>query len=197
MQPGEQPLLAIPAIWDNGQGPSSTPCDVIVTNQRLMGYYSSTMPRKRLFLEAFDLSTITTISLRQKTFEPIFRELLVSDGQRRVYIRSRRRYIEALFAAVREAIEAYVPSTQTTFADEQQRPAEETARSAPVYGRQDIRTSFEHSPLAITLLFVGGLAIEVVGIVLWSLTGSAQVGAPLFIAGLLAVLTAMFSRRKR
>src|SRR5213080_3356694 len=87
MQPDEEPLLAVPAIWDSGQGPRSVPCDVIVTSHRLMGYYSVTLPRKRLFLEDIALANITAVSLRQKTFQPVFHELLVSAGQRKVYIR--------------------------------------------------------------------------------------------------------------
>src|ERR1700676_266014 len=85
MQPGEEPLLAIPAIWDDGKQPHSTPCDVIVTNQRLLGYYSVMHPRPRLFLEELPLAEITAVSFRHKTYEPLFRELLVSMGQRKVY----------------------------------------------------------------------------------------------------------------
>src|SRR2546428_9813860 len=55
MQPGEEPLLAVPAIGDSGQEQHSTPCEVIVTNQRLLGYYSVNFPRKRLFLEELSL----------------------------------------------------------------------------------------------------------------------------------------------
>jgi len=197
MQADEVPLLAVPAIWDSGQGPRSVPCDVIVTNQRVMGYYSVSMPRKRLFLEDIELTRITAVSLRQKTFEPVFRELMVSAGQRRVYIRAPRRQIEALFAALREATEEYVPAGQPTFEDEAEQEPQKTSRLAPVYGRQDIRTSFESSPLAITLLFVSGIVMEIVGVGLWAMTGSAQAGLPLFIAGLVAVLLATFAKRRR
>ena len=209
MQPGEEPLLNLPAIWDNGQQQRSTPCDVIVTNQRLIGYYSVSFPRQRLFFDALSLAQITAVSLRHKTFEPLFRELLVSEGQRKVYIRAPRRYIEALFAALRSATEQYVSTTQPTF---EEHPGESTrdtcppdrvphrstpAPTRPVYGRQDIRTSFERSPLAITLLFVGGIVLEIVGIGLWGATQSPQVGIPLFVAGLVAVITATLIKRSR
>ena len=195
MQPGEEPLLAVPAIWDSGQGQRAIPCEVIVTNQRLLGYYSANFPRKRLFLEELSLAALTTVSLRHKTYEPLFRELLVSEGRRKVYIRAPRRYIEALFAALRSATGEYVPAAQPTFED---KPEEDTAHNpAAVYGRQDIRTSFDRSPLAITLLFVGGIVLEILGFVLWGATQSVQIGIPLFVAGLVAVLTATFIKRQR
>jgi hypothetical protein len=197
MQADEVPLLAVPAIWDSGQGPRSVPCDVIVTNQRVMGYYSVSMPRKRLFLEDIELASFTAVSLRQKTFEPVFRELMVSAGQRKIYIRAPRRQIEALFAALREATEDYVPAGQPAFENEPEQEPQNTSRAAPMYGRQDIRTSFESSPLAIALLFVSGIVMEIVGIVLWAMSGSAQAGIPLFIAGLIAVLVATFAKRRR
>ena len=105
MQPGEEPLLAIPGIWDSGKQPRSIPCDVIVTNQRLLGYYSVVHPRPRLFLEELPLAEITAVSFRHKTYEPLFRELLVAVGKRKVYIRAPRRHIEALYAALRAANE--------------------------------------------------------------------------------------------
>jgi len=169
---------------------------VIVTNQRLLGYYSVHFPPKRPFLEELSLSPLTAVSLRHKTYEPLFRELLVSEGRRKVYIRARRRYIEALFAALRSASEEYVPATQATFED---KPEENTTglSPGPVYGRQDIRSSFNRSPLAITLLFVGGIVLEILGFALWGATQSAQAGIPLFVAGLVAVLTATFIKRQR
>src|SRR5438128_4443444 len=138
MQPGEEPLLNFPAIWDNGQQQRSTPCDVIVTNQRLIGYYSVKFPRQRLFFDALSLAQITAVSLRHKTFEPVFRELLVSEGRRKVYIRAPRRYIEALFAALRSATEQYVTTTQPIFEEQPGDDAPHTV-PAPIYGRQDIR----------------------------------------------------------
>ena len=196
MQPGEEPLLAVPAIWDSGKEQHSTACEVIVTNRRLLGYYSVNFPRKRLFLEELSLAALTTVSLRHKTYEPLFRELLVSEGRRKVYIRAPRRYIEALFAALRSATEQFVPAAQAMFED---KPEENRTgpSPAPVYGRQDIRTSFDRSPLAITLLFVGGIVLEILGFALWGTTQSAQAGIPLFVAGLVAVLTATFIKRQR
>lgn len=202
MQPSEEPLLAIPAIWDSGKQQRSVPCDVVVTNQRLMGYYSVNRPRPRLFLEDLPLADITVVSFRHKTYEPLFRELLVSTGQQKVYIRAPRRYIEALYAALREATELYTASGQASFEDipatsteTQDTPAR--THSSAVYGRQDIRTNFEQSPLAITLLFGGGLFLEIIGFGLWAATQSLQIGMPLFVAGLVAVLTAIFVKRQR
>ena len=144
--------------------------------------------------DALTLSTITSVSFRQKTYEPLFRELLVSDGQRKVYIRAPRRKIESLYDALRSAIEQYAPTVQPAITGEQ---LNDTPRSAPIYGRQDIRTTFERSPLVITLLFTGGILLEIFGAVLWSVSHSAQTGLPLFIAGLVAVITAMLLKRQR
>lgn len=206
MQPDEEPLLAIPAIWDSGKEQRSIPCDVVVTNQRLMGYYSVNRPRPRLFLEEFPLANITVVSFRHKTYEPLFRELMVSAGQQKVYVRAPRRYIEALYAALHEAIKLYASSRQVTFEDtpatasETETPdaSSRPSRTSPtVYGRQDIRTNFDRSPLAITLLFGGGLLLEILGFGLWTATQSVQTGLPLFVAGLICVLTATFVRRQR
>lgn len=202
MQPGEEPLLKVPAIWDNGQAHYSKPCDVIVTNERLIGFELVTFPRERLFLEDFPLSSITSVTLRHKTFEPLFRELAISGDKRRVVIRAPRRLIETLYTGIRSATEQYTPTARPDFADEQADETDETQKtrqspSATVYGRQDIRTTFERSPLAIVLLFVGGIVLELIGIAGWLLTGSIQVGAPLFVAGLLAVIVATLVRRQR
>jgi hypothetical protein len=164
MQAGEVPVFTVPAIWDAGQGQRSMPCDVVVTNQRIFGYVYVSFPRDRL---------------------------LVSDGQRKIYIRAPRQKIENLYEELRAAIEQYAPGAQTALVDV------ETSNTPPVYGRQEIRTSFERSPLGITLLFVGGLLLEIGGIVLWAVTQSLQTGLPLFIAGLVAVITAILIRRQR
>jgi hypothetical protein len=193
LQADEEPLFAIPGIWDNGRQRHSIPCDIVLTNQRLMGYYYVSFPRERFFLDALPLAEITTVSLRQKAYEPLFRELLVSDGQRKVYIRAPRRKIEDLYAALRSAIESHAPAAKAAFADE----AEDIAdHPAPIYGRQEIRRPFESSPLAIVLLFVGGLTLEIVGVALWMATQSAQVGLPLCVAGFAAVLTSFLARRR-
>ncbi len=109
MQPGEIPLLAIPAIWDSGREQRSVLCEVIVTNRRLIGYYAVDFPRKRSFLEERSLSTITSVTLRHKTYEPLFRELMVRDGQSKLYVRASRPKIEALYATLRSAIDQYLP----------------------------------------------------------------------------------------
>lgn len=201
LQPGEMPLLAIPAIWDSGKQQRSTPCEVIVTNQRLLGYYAVNFPRKRHFLEELSLSTITAVTLRHKTYAPIFRELMVSYAQGKVYVRAPRRHIEALYAALRSTTEQYVPVAPTTFDETlpEQAPSTTTPTTptTSIYGRQDIRAPFSNSPLAIILLFVGGLSLEIVGFGLWQTTQSIQIGLPLLVAGLVTVLTAIFLQRQR
>lgn len=196
LQTEEEPLFTIPAIWDSGQAQRSMACDVVLTNQRLLGYVLVTFPRERLFLETLTLSTITTVSLRQKTFEPLFRELLVSDGERKVYIRATPQKIERLYDALRSAIERYAPTAQPTF-ENTQTPTTDDHTQHRVYGRQEIRTSFDRSPLAITLLFTGGLLLEIASAVVWAITHSLQTGLPLFFAGLVAVCTAFIVKRRR
>ena len=194
LQPDEEPLFTVPAIWDNGQAQRSMPCDVVLTNQRLFGYVYVTFPRERLFLDALSLTEIKAVTFRQKTFEPVFRELLVRDGQRKVYIRAPRKKIESLYEALRSAMEQYAPKAQPTLEHEETSNVNETA---PSFGRQEIRTTFERSPLAIILLFIGGLILEIGGIVLWTATQSSQIGLPLIIAGFVAVITAILVRRQK
>lgn len=194
LQTDEEPLFSVPAIWESGQRSGSTACDVIVTNQRVMGFFYVSFPRERLFLDALSLTTIKAVSLRQKAFEPLFRELLVSDGKRKVYIRAPKQKLESLYAALRSAIEQYAPSAQSAFEDEQ---GEMVTQPAPIYGRQEIRASFERSSLAIMLLFVGGLLLEVFGGILWIAMQSVSAALPLFVAGLVAVITAVVVRRQQ
>jgi hypothetical protein len=194
LQEDEQPLCAIPGIWDAGQERGSAACDVILTNQRLFGYYYVSFPRERLFLDAITLSSISRVALRQKSFEPLFRELQINAGQRKVYIRASRQKIEELQTALRSAIETYAPMASSALTSEQ---TEQTARPAPVYEHQEIRRPFETSLLAISILFVGGIILEIAGALLWMATGSAPTGLPLCIAGLLAVFFAMRTRRQR
>jgi len=198
--PAEQPLLAIPAIWDSGQKKHSTACDVVLTNQRLFGYYTVIFPRERLFLDALVLADIRSVSVREKNFEPIFRELLVSDGQRKVYMRAPRQKIEILYAELRTAIETYTPATETVFGAEATIEADPepagTTPPTPVYGRQEIRTPFESSNLAMVILFLGGLLLEIGGALLWAHVGQ-TVGLPLCIAGFVLVLAAILQRRQR
>lgn len=197
LQPDEEPLLRVDAIWDNGQSQTSKPCNVIVTNQRLIGFEFVTFPRERLFLKNVPLDAMTSVTLRNRTYDPIFRELAVKYDGKTVYIRAPRKQIEALYTALRLAT-----NTETAppdFEDEQRNTtAKRRANSVDtIYGRQDIRAAFERSPLAITLLFVGGLVLELIGVAGWILTQNAQVGLPLFIAGFVAVVTATFVRRQR
>ena len=192
--PEEEPLFTVPAIWDSGQERGSVPCDVVVTNQRMFGYYYVTFPRERLFLDVLNLTDIKAVTFRQKTFEPVFRELLISDGQRKVYIRAPRKKLEALYEALQSAIERNGPHAQPAVQNEETEPAHEAGAA---FGRQEIHTTFERSPLAITLLFIGGLVLEIAGIVLWITTQSAPTGLPLIVAGFIAVITAFLVRRHR
>ena len=192
--PDEEPLFTVPAIWDSGGEQRSMPCDVVLTNQRLFGYVYVTFPRERLFLDALALTAIKAVTFRQKTFEPLFRELLVSEGQRKVYIRAPRQKIESLYDALRSAMERYAPNVQPTLEHEETSHINETT---PSFGKQEIRTTFERSPLAIILLFIGGLILEIGGIVLWTATQSSQIGLPLIIAGIVAEITSILVRRQR
>jgi hypothetical protein len=192
LQEDEQPLATIPGIWDAGQGSASTTCDIVLTNQRLFGYYFVSFPRERLFLDALPLSSITGVSLRKKSFEPLFRELQINAGPRTVYVRTSRQKIEELYSALRSAIET--PATSSTL---EAAPEEQENSPAPVYERQEVRGPFETSLLGITILFVGGLILEIIGIMLWMRTGSAAMGLPLCFAGLLAVFFAIRTGRQR
>jgi hypothetical protein len=194
LQPDEEPLFTVPAIWDSGQDQRSVPCDVVLTNKRIFGYVYVTFPRERLFLDALNLTEIKVVTFRQKTFEPVFRELLVSDGQHKVYIRAPRKKLERLYEALQSAMERYGPNKQAAYQNEGTKPTHETTTT---FGRQEIRTAFEHSPLAITLLFIGGLVLEIVGIVLWAMTQSSPTGLPLIVAGFVAVIAAILVRRQR
>jgi len=194
LQPDEEPFFTVPAIWDSGQEQRSVPCDVVLTNQRLFGYYYVTFPRERLFMDALNLAEIKAVTFRQKTFEPVFRELFVSDGQHKVYIRAPRNKLERLYKALQSAMEIYGPNTHPAIQGEEMKPTNETTTA---FGKQEIRTAFERSPLAITLLFIGGLVLEISGIVLWATTQSAPTGLPLIFAGFVAVITAFLVRRRR
>jgi len=194
LQPDEEPLFTVPAIWDSGQDQRSVPCDVVLTNKRLFGYVYVTFPRERLFLDTLTLTAIKVVTFRQKTFEPVFRELLVSDGQHKVYIRAPRKKLERLYEALQSALERYGPNKQPTLPNEEPKHTKETTTA---FGRQEIRNTFERSPLAITLLFIGGLILEIGGVVLWTTTKSAPTGLPLIVAGFVAVITAILVRRQR
>jgi hypothetical protein len=197
LQPDEQPLLTLPAIWDTRQDTKSTPCDVILTDQRLLGYYFVSFPRERLFLDALALTEIRNVAVRQKNFEPLFRELLVSNGQRKIYIRAPRKKIETLYAALRSAIETYAQANETTYAEDDTANVQSDIPTppAPVYGRQEIKTAFESSNIAILLLFLGGLTLEIGGAALWETVGQA-IGLPLCLAGFVLVFAAIVQRRQ-
>jgi hypothetical protein len=216
MREGEQPLFSIPAIWENAGDHQSNACDLVLTNQRLFGYIYTTFPRERLFLDAVELAAIKAVTIRQKSFEVVFSELFVSDGQKRIYIRAPRKKIEDASLALRQAIADYAPATHTALdgkeCEEEQAAAHAgrveqsmTAgaqgervgqRSEPIYGRQQVRQPLERSPLGITLLLVGGLLLEIGGALVWAATGSPQTGGPLFLAGLVAVIFAILARRQ-
>jgi hypothetical protein len=191
LQPDEQPLLALPAICEK----RGTPCDVIITDQRLLGYYRVSFPRERLFLDALPLAQIRNVSLREKSFEPIFRELMVSANQRKVYIRAPRQKIEQLYAELRSAIETYVQNPVSEPELESGSAPEETV-PAPVFGRQEIRTEFERSNTAIMLLFVAGVVLEIGGALLWGSIGQ-SIGLPLCIAGFVMVFASFVQRRQQ
>ncbi len=204
LQPDEEPLATIPGIWDSiptGESERrATTCEIVVTNQRLLGFQYTKFPRERLFLEAFPLSAITTLTFHKKSFDPLFRELLVSDGLRTVYVRSSREKIELLNREVQSAIDTYAPHatlSSTQPSSSQEKSEERTARSAPMYERKELHTTFEQSHLGITVLFVGGLLLEILGILAWAGTKSTQIGLPLCIAGFFAVFVAMLTRRQQ
>lgn len=213
MREGEQPLFSMPAIWENAGEHQSNACDLVLTNQRLFGYIYTTFPRERLFLDAVELAAMKAVTVRQKSFEMVFSELFVSDGQKRVYIRATRKKIEGAYSALRQAIADYAPATHTAL-DGKEREMEQDAgrdeqpidvdshggrterRGRPIYGRQQVRQSLDRSPLGITLLLVGGLLLEIGGALAWATTGSLQTGGPLFLAGLVAVIFAILARRQ-
>jgi hypothetical protein len=197
MQADEAPLFTVPAIWDGGQESHGTACDIIVTNRRIFGYIYTTFPRERLFLDALSLITIRAVSLREKSFEPLFRELLVSSDTRKVYIRAPRQKIESLQAAIRSAITQDRIETQSNSDIVDTPPATTTQLQAPMYGKQDMRGTFERSPLATVMLLVGGLLLEIVGAAIWLISQSAQAGLPLCGAGFVAVVTSILLQRSR
>ncbi|MBA2391671.1 MAG: hypothetical protein H0V70_02865 [Ktedonobacteraceae bacterium] len=204
LQPDEEPLLTLPGIWDGGQEKRSTACDIILTNQRLLGYYFVSFPRERIFLDALTLTKIRNMVVREKKFEPLFRELLVSEGQRKLYIRAPKQKIETLYTELRSAIETYAPMSKTSVeenveevvGDSGDEQVQTTSPTAPAYGRQEINTSFESSNIAIVLLFMGGLTLEIGGASLWATVGQA-IGLPLCIAGFVLVFAAIVQRRQR
>ncbi|HEY4036958.1 MAG TPA: hypothetical protein VGL94_23620 [Ktedonobacteraceae bacterium] len=197
LQAEEGPVLSIPAIWDSDERSHREACEVILTNQRLIGFYFNTFPREKLFFDALNISNVTQVTLHHKTYA-LFRELMVSDGTHKVAIRAPRQKSEALYSALRAATAAYHNlDEQETILEAPEVATTASTQPAPIYGRQDIHAAFDTSPLAIVLLFVGGIVLEIVGAMLWSLTQSSQVGLPLCIAGFVAVVIAIVQARQR
>lgn len=193
LQENEQPIINIPGIWDNSQQNQSTACDIVLTNRRLLGYYKVSFPRERLFLDTVPLSSIHTATIQQKK-DPVFRELMVSTANRKVYIRSSRQKIEILNTALHTIIESKEADNN---AKSETAGTEQLGTQPQRSERSEIQQSTPNSPLNITLLFTGGLFLEVLGAVLWASTHSAQIGAPLVIAGFISWLAAMYLRKKR
>jgi hypothetical protein len=213
MQAHEEPILALPAIWDSGSSSHSTACDVIVTNQRLLGYYYRSFPRERIFIETINLADIGTVVWRKKNYEPIFREILVSDGTHKVYIRTPQQKSVLLYDTLHTLTEhnkrsdkQNEASIETSSDKERNEPEERnepraeqeqiqtSEHQAPVYGREEVIRPFEKTPLAVTSLLVGGILLELIGIVLLLNTHNASISIPLFIAGFVAVGASFLSR---
>lgn len=198
LRDGEIPLYSIPVIWENVREQQSQACDLVLTNQRLFGYIYVTFPRERLFLDGLELACIKIVSFRQKNFEAIFRELLVSDGEKKVYIRATHKKIEDAYATLRAAIKEYtsiaLPVSENPIAE--QTVQKQEVHPMPVYGKQEIRQPLERSPQGIALLFVSGILLEVIGALIWVVTGSGQIGGPLCLAGLVAVVIAILALRQ-
>jgi hypothetical protein len=198
LQVGEEPVLSIPAIWDSDAYSHSEACEVILTNQRLIGFYFKRFPREKLFFDALNLSDINQVTMRQKTYQPVFRELMVSQGTHKIAIRVPRQKSEVMYASLCTATASYHElDEQEEIVEVPDVPTPAGTLPAPVYGREDIRTAFDTSPLAIVVLFVGGMVLEIIGAILWSLTHSSQIGLPLCIAGFIAVGIALLQARQR
>jgi len=200
LREGEQPLFTIPVIWENATEKQTNACDLVLTNQRVFGYIFTSFPRERLFLDALELESIKAVSLRQKNFDAVFRELFVSDGTKKIYLRATRKKIEDAYAALQATIGKSAPAAQADApSTEPGTPqANQSAASTPVttFGRQQVKQTLERSPLGITLLLVGGLLLEIIGVLAWAATGEAQTGLPLCMAGIVAVVVATIARRQ-
>lgn len=219
MRAGEQPLFSIPAIWENVTDRQSNACDLVLTNQRIFGYIYTTFPRERLFFDALELKAITAVSIRQKNFQAMFRELLVSDHQKRIYIRATGKKIEEIYSALRSAIADNVSlnpkdsqvqesqaldrqndvhnETGSTDLAEHQNETASPQTDGPIYSRQHIRQPLERSPLGITILMIGGLLLEIAGVLGWAIFSNPQMGITLILTGLFAVIIATIARRQR
>ncbi|GHO83030.1 hypothetical protein [Dictyobacter formicarum] len=206
MQPGEEPILALPAIWDGGQSSHSTACDVIITNQRVIGYYYRGFPRERIFIDSLNLADLRTVTWRKKKYEPVFREILVSNGRRNVYIRTPQQKSEFLYEALRLANDTTAKpesaATDNEVETQAQQPTPTSGQvqvaaksTGPVYTREQVRRSFENSSLAVVILLVGGVLIEIISLFLLFTLHNASISGPLFIAGFVAVAASFLARR--
>lgn len=205
MQEGEEPLLALPAIWDNGQSARSVACDVIVTNQRVMGYFYKNFPREHLFLDVLNLADLKQVTWRDKNYEPVFRELLISDGTHRVYVRTPQQKCQTLYdtlkqatAAEQNSVTAHATSPEALAAapHEEAGSTPQAQQQSIVYGHQEIKSTFKSSSLAVLLLLIGGILLEIGGIIAWSASGDASIGLPLFLAGIFAFVVNVAVRRQ-
>jgi hypothetical protein len=203
MQTNEEPILALPAIWDSGNNNHSTACDVVVTNQRLLGYYYRSFPRERVFIETMDLRDIDTVVWRKKNYEPVFREIMVGDSVHKIYIRTPQQKSVLLYDTLHMLTEHNSQADKQnevsleTGSDEQiaeQEQVQASEQRAPIYGREEVVRPFERTPLAGALLIVGGILLEIIGIVLLYTTNSISISIPLFIAGFVAVGASFLSR---
>jgi hypothetical protein len=214
IQEGEEPVMALPGIWDGGQSAHSTACDVILTNQRIIGYYYRGFPREHIFVDSLNLTDLRNITWRQKKYEPVFREILVSSQQRKVYIRMPRQKSEELYETL-HAVTRQIGNTTTTNEPEEEvtntqshepgsaHPTpmragnqDEGAQQRLVYERENIQRPFETSPLAVMLLLIGGIILEIISVFLWTTTQSVSIGLPIFIAGFVMVIGSFLARQR-
>ncbi len=181
----EAALLTIPAIWDNGQSQKSRPCEIVLTDQRLLGFFRS---RRETSVEEFALEAIQTVTFREKQYEPIFRELLVSDGVRRVFIRAPKKKLEELYIRLQATLKLQTSTGEAVTA----------SKSSPTFERENLSTaSYESSSAGLTMLLGLGIAMECLSLFLCTAAQNLQAAAPLFIVGFMAVCLAFIIRRRR
>ena len=111
----------------------------------------------------------------------------------------------ALASASQETAHPGAPSAEpaATSADvARQEPATDqqqefsSSSGGPSYSRQRLNQPLERSPLGITILLLGGLLLEIAGILSWFALNNPQAGIPLILAGLVAVIVATIARRQ-
>jgi hypothetical protein len=108
LREGELPLYSTPVIWENATAQQTQACDLLLTNQRLFGYIPTTFARSHAFVDDLELASIKVVSLRKKSHEVMFRELLVSDGDKKIYLRATRKKIEETYETIRAVITEHV-----------------------------------------------------------------------------------------